>query len=331
MAEPVPAPAGEVVPAQAAAQTVASNSSSPPASSGAAASPTPSAPDRRWALRLTWRILRIPLIAYGFVVALLFFLQEWVIFPGHSWQGDKTAEVPVVPGFERIELTTAGGEKVVALFAPAAADGNRPDPDPASRPTVLHFYGNAMWLRQAVMDLHMYRRLGANVLIPEYVGYGASTGSPSEAGCRATADAAYEHLLHRKDVNPDKIVASGWSLGAAVAIDLASRKKVAGLAAFCAFSSMIDMGRNQYPYLPISLLLLHPFNNEKKIASVKCPILLGHGRRDSIIPFSMMGRLAAAAGGPVTQLVLDKADHNDFFLLDESTVHEAIRAFLEKL
>ena len=71
-----------------------------------------------------------------------------------------------------------------------------------------------------------FRRLGANVMIPDYVGYGLSGGSPSEAGCYATADTAYEHLKGRKDVDPGKIVAAGWSMGGGVAVDLAARRPV---------------------------------------------------------------------------------------------------------
>ena len=54
--------------------------------------------------------------------------------------------------------------------------------------------------------------MGANVLIPEYVGYGLSTGDACEAGCYATADAAYQHLLSRSDIDPRRIVVAGASL-----------------------------------------------------------------------------------------------------------------------
>jgi pimeloyl-ACP methyl ester carboxylesterase len=42
-----------------------------------------------------------------------------------------------------------------------------------------------------------WRKLGYNVMIPDYLGYGMSGGKPSEAGCRATADAAYDWLVAR--------------------------------------------------------------------------------------------------------------------------------------
>src|SRR5262249_3321466 len=158
-----------------------------------------------------------------------------------------------------------------------------------------------------------FRRLGVNVLIPEFVGFGMSSGSPSEKGCQATADAAYDELISHRGVNPARIVAAGWSLGGAVAVDLASRKPVGGLILFCTFTSAVDMARRLLPIVPVSLLLRHRFETLRKMARVDCPVLIGHGRLDRIVPFTMGQRLAAAVKGPVTTLWIDQADHNDFY------------------
>ena len=131
-------------------------------------------------------------------------------------------------------------------------------------------------------------------VIPDYAGFGMSGGSPGERECAATADAALDHLLSREDVDPARVVAAGWSLGSGVAVDLASRRPVAGLAIFCSFTSMADMGRLAYPFIPVSWLLSHRFDNEAKVARISCPVLIGHGRVDTVIPFSMSERLAAA-------------------------------------
>ena len=162
-------------------------------------------------------------------------------------------------------------------------DGN-PHPEAGQRPTILYFYGNAMCLNDAMFEFDHFRRLGLNVMIPEFVGYGMSAGKPSETGCRDTADAAFAHLQGRKDINPKKIVAAGWSLGGAVAVDLAARKPVAGLIAFSTFTSMAEMSRRSFPFLPATLLLRHRFDSEAKMSHLTCPILLGHGRRDEIVP-----------------------------------------------
>lgn len=272
-----------------------------------------------------------PALVYVGVTALFFSLQTRMIFPGSETQGRPEFVVKPPPDAELLNLEANGGEKVVALFGAAQGPDGRPLADAASRPTLLYFYGNGNCLKTALGEFERFRKLGVNVLIPDYLGYGMSGGKPGEAGCYATADAAYDHLLTRKDVDPKKIVAAGWSLGAAVAIDLAARRPVVGLVAFSAFTSMTEMGRRTMPWLPVRLLLRHRFASESKIARVKCPILIGHGRHDRLIPHEMSDRLAAAAGGPVTRFTIDHADHGEFYAVGDAEVTKALGEFLEGL
>ena len=81
------------------------------------------------------------------------------------------------------------------------------------------------------------RRLGVNVLIPEYPGYGMSDGRASERGCYAAADVAYDYLARRPDIDRAQIIVAGHSLGGAVAVDLASRRHVAALITLSTFTS----------------------------------------------------------------------------------------------
>ena len=126
------------------------------------------------------RIVRDVVVIYLGVLTLLYSFQTRVIFPGASTQGQPFAEVKPPRDTELVTLKTSRGERVVALFGPAMTSDGRIDPDAASRPTMIYFYGNAMCLSYAASDLDRFRRLGLNVLIPDYVGYGMSGGSPSE-------------------------------------------------------------------------------------------------------------------------------------------------------
>jgi fermentation-respiration switch protein FrsA (DUF1100 family) len=274
------------------------------------------------------RIGRAAAVVYLGVAIVLYSLQTRVIFPGASTQGHPAAVLKPRAGTELVELATRRGERVVALFGPALDRDGRPDSAAADRPTMVFFYGNGDCLCNTLAEFHRFRRLGLNVLIPEYVGYGMSGGSPSEEGCQATADAAYDYLVATRGVAPERIISAGWSLGGAVAIDLASRCEVGGLIAFSTFTSGVAMGRRVLPFLPVSMLLRHRFESLPKIAKVRCPILIGHGRLDSIVPFWMGEKLAAAAGGPVATLWLDHAEHNDFFAAGAGEIDAAITAFV---
>ncbi len=276
------------------------------------------------------RMVRIASLSYLGYLTLLFSFQTRLIFPGHETQGQEFARIRPRPGTELLRLESQQGEPIVALFGPALTAEGRPDPEAVARPTLIYFYGNAMCLKYAMEDFDRFRRLGLNVLIPDYVGYGMSGGSPSERGCQATADAAYDYLVSKRGVPPSRIVAGGWSLGGAVAIDLADRKPVAGLVVLSAFTSGVDMGRRMTPFLPVSLLLRHRFDNLRKISRIQCPILIGHGRRDRIVPFEMGQRLAAAAKGPVTILWIDEADHNDIYHVGGNEIDKAVVKFIDE-
>jgi fermentation-respiration switch protein FrsA (DUF1100 family) len=282
---------------------------------------------RRWLVRL----IGYPLVIYAGVTIVFFTLQTKMIFPGAETQGSPGAVVQPPPGSELVELTTPRGDRVVALFGKALAPNGSPLGDASGRPTLLYFYGNAMCLNDCSEQFEKFRRLGANVLIPDYVGYGMSGGKPGELGCRETAEAAFDYLQSRSDIDHGRIVVAGWSLGGAVALDLASRHFVAGVATFCTFTSMADMARKLVPFLPVSLLLQHRFDNLTKIAHINCPMLIGHGVRDSIIPRAMADRLAEAAKGPVTRVTIDEAGHNDFFQVGGERVRTALRRFIDEL
>lgn len=280
-------------------------------------------PRRRGPLWLGLRALSIAFFSFLGFVAVLYTFQDRLIFPGAATQGRPDSVIRARPGEELVKLATDGGE-VVAIYGPALDANGRPLPDPSSRPALVFFYGNAMCAAYCAPLLDRFRRLGLNVMIPDYLGYGMSGGRASELGCRATAEACYQSL-RKRGFPPERIFVGGWSLGAAVAIDLASRQPAAGLFAFSAFTNLQDMARGIIPIPLPGLLFAHKFDNLAKIGGIKCPILLGHGRRDSIIPFSMFERLKAAAKAPLSTLILDDADHNDFFDVGGERIDEAIK------
>lgn len=291
-----------------------------------ASDPCSASPSRPW--RVARRFAMIAgLVLVGFLGS-LYTVQANIIFPGASTQGRPEAVVRAGPGEELVKLPTPGGD-VAALFGPALSADGRPLPDAEKRPALVFFYGNAMCLAYSRPLFDRFRRLGLNVVIPDFPGYGMSGGEPSEVGCRQAAEACHAFLRSR-GFPTDRILVGGWSLGGAVAIDLASRKEIAGLFAFSTFTSMRDMARTVLPIAPPSFLFKHEFDSLEKIKTIKRPILLGHGRRDPIVPFAMFERLAAACPRPPATLVLDRAEHNDFLDLGGARLDRAIHELTDR-
>jgi pimeloyl-ACP methyl ester carboxylesterase len=269
-------------------------------------------------------------------LAELYVSQTSLIFPGRQTQGLPVAKVESREGVELVRARTPSGDQIAGLFGAAQDTSGHPVADPRSRPTMLFFYGNENHLacRNVAHVFDGLRRIGANVLIPEYVGYGLSTGDACEAGCYATADAAFQHLLSRNDNDPGRIVVAGASLGGAVAIDLASREcRVAGLVTLITFTSMPDMARVLQPTLPIWRFIRHKFESERKMPRVKCPALLIHSTGDALVPYSMADRLASACAGPVSRLKIEGAGHSSVEMLEGggNLIYDAMTEFLTRI
>ena len=139
-----------------------------------------------------------------------------------------------------------------------------------------------------------FRSLGYHVMLIDYEGFGMSGGKPSEQGCYNAAEAAYQYVLTRPDVDPHRLVAAGWSLGSAVAVDLAWRHRddgtIGALMTFSGMTSLVDVAKHHYPFLPVGILVRHRFMAIDKIKDIKVPYFAGHGKRDSIVPFACSQR-----------------------------------------
>ncbi len=264
---------------------------------------------RRWGVIA----LRIAALVYLGLAAILFLIQDRFIFPGAATQGQRDAMLTQGTDNELLSLRASDGTRIAALFGKALRSDGQPLADSSKCPTVIFLYGNGDCMAYCTDIFDHARRLGVNVILPDYEGYGMSAGKPSESGCYATADAAYDYLLNRKDIDAKRIVPMGWSLGGAVAIDLASRRPAAGLVTISAFTNLRDVGHQFIPWIPMSMILKYRFDNLGKLARISCPIFIAHGTRDEMIPPKMAGQLAAAAKGKVTRYDVMDAGHNDVF------------------
>lgn len=143
-----------------------------------------------------------------------------------------------------------------------------------------------------------FRRRGLGVFAVDYRGYGESQGRISEAGLYRDAEAAYAYVKNTLGIPPSRILLYGFSMGAAVAVELATRVEAAGLMLEGGWLSIPQLGAERYPFLPISLMAQNHFASVDKIARVLMPKLIVHARTDSVIPIAHGRRLFQLATPP---------------------------------
>jgi hypothetical protein len=126
--------------------------------------------------------------------------------------------------------------------------------------------------------------LGYNVFAFDYRGFGGNRGTPSEAGLYEDATAAYRSLVRARGVAPSRVIIAGRSLGASVAVDLATRVESGGLLLFSPIDSVPAAAARLYPWAPVRWLARYRFDSSSKAALVSQPVVLVYGAPDPYMP-----------------------------------------------
>ena len=207
---------------------------------------------------------------------------------------------PSIPGMETIWLNTSFGN-VEAWFLPPVTDRNL---SPA--PAVIFGHGNGEIIDYWPQELRVFSRMGIGLLLVEYPGYGRSEGSPSQNSITEAFVSAYDVLSSRKDVDASRIVFLGRSLGGGALCSLAQKRPSASLILMSSFTSVRAFAIR---YLAPSFLVRDTFDNLAVVRGYPNPVLIIHGKRDAIIPFSHGQKLYQAA--KKGEMITYNAGHND--------------------
>lgn len=270
-------------------------------------------------MRLLGTLLVGIVLGYTALAALLYIFQSRFIYFPEMGRQDKATPAQLQLPYEDVRIATADGEMLHAWFVPAAQ----------ARATVLFFHGNAGSIVHRLDWLPMFQRLRLSALLVDYRGFGASSGSPSEAGTYADADAAWRYLTENRRLPAGRIVVFGESLGGAVAAHLAVRTEPAALVLHSAFTSAPDLAADLYPFLPARLLTRFAYDTLGSVRSIRCPLLIAHSPQDEIVPIAHGRRLLQAAPLEGAWLELS-GSHNDGFLFMRAEWVRSFDGFLQK-
>lgn len=268
-------------------------------------------------------ILRLSLMTVVSVLIILavlvmIFENKFIFFPA-KYQAGQYAQAATIPGLTDCWMTTEDGIKLHGWFLPA--DG--------ALATLVMLHGNAGNISSRYAIIAVLRTYGFNVLIFDYRGYGRSDGVPSEDGIYIDGRTAFDYAAKLPQVDSQKIVLWGTSLGGAVAVDVAAKRQPAGLILESTFTSAADMAAEHYPFF-VRYLLRTNLNSIEKIAQIHTPLLVMHGNKDRTVPLRLGKELYAAANEPKEFYEIPGADHNNTFMAGGAAYLQRVREFVMK-
>lgn len=212
----------------------------------------------------------------------------------------------VIPESLRTQVVLESqGKKIYGYFVKSAG--------PLQTYTILYNHGNKDHLQFYWDRVELLYQTGANVFVYDYQGYGMSEGEPSEEGLYSDAAAALQYVLSRQDVDKQRIVYYGFSLGCAAAVDLAANVKAPmRLVLEAPFASSSALAKSGHLLdLPSSYIMRGVYDNAEKIKRVHVPLLLMHGESDKFIDIQNNAQVVFDnANEPKTFLRVQGADHS---------------------
>ncbi len=248
--------------------------------------------------------LLFALLVYAGCSLFLYIAQRgFIYFPTPEVSNPTARDLRIDSGGETIQVwqLNPGGSQAILYIGGNAEDVSNNTPD------FLKLFGDY------------------TVYLVNYRGYGASTGSPSEAGLFADAEAVYDFIA----TEHARVHVMGRSLGSGIAVHLASVRDVGKLVLVTPYDSIANIAAKSMPIFPVKLMLKDRYESWRLAGDLKNPTLALLAEYDQVIPRASSERLIAAfEPGQVTVVVVPRADHNSIGMMPE--YQSALAAFMER-
>ena len=247
-------------------------------------------------------VLSVAAMAYLAACAVFALFEPKFVFAQVHRQ--RTApEAAGLAGFSAVTIRTEDGVPLDGWWAP---------PKPGHG-TIVVLTGSGVVMADYAGLFGDLSAHGFGVVSIDYRGNGASPGTPSEAGWRADARAAFD-FAHAAAPEA-KIAVFGQSMGTGLAVGLAADRPVTGVLLDSAYASLVRLfAINGVPVfghlpMPLRLLMRDPLDSEALIGKLHVPVMILHGTADGVIPIGEARRLYAAAHEPKTLIEVEGAEH----------------------
>lgn len=274
---------------------------------------TPPSTLLRW-MRLLGSGLVTGALLYAALVAVLFVAQRKLLYVP-----TQSTDAALVARAERLGMRPWIASDGAAI---GWRSGSQPDAD--VRLLVLH--GNGGDALGRMPFVRAFERLGWDVVLLEYPGYGARTGAPTEESL-TTAGVEALAQLRREDARP--VVLLGESLGSGVAAQVAQRAPVDGLFLVTPFDSMVGVAADHFPLVPARLVLRDQWESGEALRAYRGPLAVLLAGRDTVVPTQFGQALFDGFGGPKRLWVQPERDHNTLDLRPDLPLWKEVAAFVQ--
>jgi alpha-beta hydrolase superfamily lysophospholipase len=239
-------------------------------------------------------LLGVLALLYVLALVWIYFQQEKILFYPKPLSADFQFNLP---GVEEVTIPVPGAQLSALHFKQPNAKG-----------VIFFLHGNGGNLQDWLLSTDFYRRVGYDLFMLDYRGYGKSTGHiQSEAQLHADVRAAWDVIAPQ--YAHKKRVIYGRSLGTGLATQLATQVPADLLILVSPYRSVAALAERYYAWAPRAILR-YPLPTEQWLGQVAAPVVLVHGRQDQLIPYSHTTALHAIKPASVV-IDLSHADHGD--------------------
>ncbi len=205
---------------------------------------------------------------------------------------------------------------------------------PNSTKLTIVSHGNAGNVSNRFYIADALVKAGSSALVYDYRGYGLSTGTPTIPGILEDGLTVFDYARDKMHYPVNKILLYGESIGTGVTCHTASLRPVAAVVLQSGVANLPSVGKHIFVLLNAFPDFVFPephLDNLKLVSKLNMPILILHGRKDTLVPIQNSEQLIANAHEPKKLVLLDNCGHNDMGVQDRELFLDSIENFVAKV